>query len=65
MSFAPAAPWDRLRAWIDEKESQERALNRPAKLTQRELTAIGNLIPLIEEPDVSGRDHVSDLHRKW
>ncbi|KAI6785797.1 uncharacterized protein J7T54_006136 [Emericellopsis cladophorae] len=62
MSFAPAAPWDRLRAWIDDKEREERTFDRPARLTQRELTAISNLVPLIEEPDISGKDHVSALH---
>ncbi|KAG9254958.1 uncharacterized protein F5Z01DRAFT_653472 [Emericellopsis atlantica] len=62
MSFAPAAPWDRIRAWIDEKEREERTFIRPARLTQRELTAISNLVPLIEEPDVSGKDYVSALH---
>ncbi|KAF4124212.1 hypothetical protein GMORB2_5928 [Geosmithia morbida] len=62
-SFSPAAPWDRLRAWIDEKENWERTHGAPAPLVQRELVAVSNLVPFMQEPQVGDEDHVSNLMR--
>ena len=60
-----AAPWARLRAWIDEKEAWEREHNAPAPLTPQELAAIANLVSFIPEPDIGDRDHVSALLREF
>ena len=63
-SQSQAAPWARLRAWIDEKEAWEREHNAPAPLTPQELAAIANLVSFVPEPDIGDRDHVSALLRK-
>ena len=60
-SATQAAPWDRLRVWIDEKQAWERENGRPAPLSPRELKAIAELVPVIPEPDVGDVDHVSVL----
>ena len=62
-STSQAAPWGRLRAWIDEKEAWERQHQAPAHLSSKELAAIANLVSFIPEPDVSDEDYVSALLR--
>jgi hypothetical protein len=62
--FPPAAPWERLRAWIDEKQAWEKANNHKAELSKNELTAISQLVPFVVEPDVSDADYVSRLQSK-
>jgi hypothetical protein len=60
----PAAPWERLKAWIDEKQAWEKANNQKAELSHRELLAISQLVPFVMEPDVSNADYVSQLQSK-
>lgn len=61
-----SVPWSRLRAWIDEKEAWEKQHQRPAPLSNQELAAISQLVPLSnEEPSVGDRDYISDLMRKF
>lgn len=60
-----AAPWSRLRAWIDDKEAWERQNNQPAPLTTKELAAISTLVPLNEEPSVGDQDYISRLMREF
>lgn len=62
-STSQAAPWGRLRAWINEKEDWERQHETPAPLSPKELTAIANLVSFIPEPDVSDQDYVGTLLR--
>lgn len=63
-SHSQAAPWARLRAWIDEKEAWERQHHSPAPLSSKELAAVANLVSFVPEPDVSGKDYVSALLSK-
>lgn len=63
---ANAVTWSRLRAWISEKEAFERATNKSAPLTSKEVLAIRALLPDLaaesdSEPEVGEKDWVSEL----
>lgn len=58
----PRVPWGRLRAWIDEQESREEE-GDVSTVSDLQMKAISQLIPIIEEPQLSGEDYVSALMR--
>lgn len=57
-------PWQRLRGWIEKHVADERALGRPATLSQAQLEAVSVLVSFGDEPKVGDRDYVSLLLRK-
>ncbi|CAG9971895.1 unnamed protein product [Clonostachys byssicola] len=62
MARAPAAPWDQLRRWIDQQEAWERKNGQAAKLSQRQLAAINELVSAVSEPDIGNENYLSELN---
>ncbi|KAJ6446405.1 ATP-dependent RNA helicase [Purpureocillium lavendulum] len=61
VDFGVRVPWDKLRSWIDAQVAREREHGGPAPLPQGQLEALSVLVSFGEEPDVTGRNYVSEL----